>query len=121
VPLLASAAARLRGVAVADVCDIYGVRIAAAGPQHAEHHHAGVASHEGSSKNDDSRTGAHTLQGHCALLALGAWAPSAKVSSALAVVASWQRASASPIPSPTRPDAVARWSARLKHGPPTAA
>ena len=116
VPLLAAGAAQLRGVAVADVCEVYGVALPdPAEQQHAEHHHhhADHARHDGHSKN------AHG-DDHCALTALGALA----ASYADARWDSQTQAGTSDLSGPcerTIHDACAMWAARLKHGPPAKA
>jgi hypothetical protein len=114
VPLLAAAAAQLRGVPVASVYEVYGVVSAVMSQsQHAGHiHHHGGHSSDGS-HSDDAHSG-----DHCALTALGALA----VSTLTAFAVSQAHA---PVPDLTVrksgafADACATWAARRKQGPPT--
>jgi hypothetical protein len=117
VPLLAAGAAQMRGVAVADVCEVYGVALPAAAPMHEQgnhaHHHAGHAGHsDHGSHPGDAHSG-----DHCALTALGALA-----ATYVAVTDHLQaQANVCDLAAPTRGaihDASATWTARRKHGPP---
>lgn len=105
VPLLASVSAQAQGVALVEVCTVYGVA---------------TVSVDGSSSQPVSDHGTAHQGDHCALNALMALA--APKAQALAVPAAGHAASA-PIshPSSQAPDACATWVARLKHGPPAAA
>jgi hypothetical protein len=124
VPLLASAAARLQGVAVAQVCEVYGVALL---PATASRPHAGHAAHEHpalhakasdpASKPHGSDAGAHHGQ-HCALGALAALAPPISDTVAVPAAAPWRDAAPGPVATGALQDACARWVARLKHGPP---
>jgi hypothetical protein len=124
VPMLASAAAHLQGVPVAQVCDVYGVRTAL--PDHP--HHEPAAHHESSHAGHDppapSEQGPHGAAGdagtHCALVALGALAAGADPSPSPTVRGEAVRSPAAPPRVPGH-DATARWIARLKHGPPSPA
>jgi uncharacterized protein involved in copper resistance len=120
VPLLASAAAAMRGVPVAEVCEVYGVALPQADP-HAHHHmphmaQAGSEAADAHHGHGHDSTGAHKSD-HCALLGLAALAPaSATVSPQEAARFSF---SADPPPAHGKIfDAAAQWAARLKHGPP---
>ena len=114
VPLLAAGAAQMRGVAVADVCEVYGVALPAAAPMHEHgnhaHHHAGHSGH-------DPHPGDAHSGDHCALTALGALA-----ASYLAVTDHSQpQTNVCDLAASTRSaihDASATWTARRKHGPP---
>ena len=125
VPMLASAAAHVQGVPVAEVCEVYGVRTVLAGPvhDHAAGHHAGHAGHAG---HDDTPAdkGSHATAGdansHCALVALG---PLASAHPAAGPVSHQGEASNPPqarLETPAR-DATALWVAGMKQGPPAAA
>jgi hypothetical protein len=125
VPLLASAAARLQGVAVAQVCEVYGVALLPATASHP--HAAGHAAHEHhalhaqasdpASKPHGSDAGAHHGE-HCALGALAALAPPFSDAVAVPAAAPWQDTAPGPMAAGAPRDACARWVARLKHGPP---
>ena len=112
-PLLAAGAAQWRGLAVGEVCDVYGVTLP--DDPHASHaghaHHHGGHAHPGSHPND-----AHSGD-HCALTALGALATF--------YARTDLPAQGEPIAFETQPracqgflDACARWAARRKHEPP---
>jgi hypothetical protein len=127
VPMIASAAAALRGVPIAEVCEVYGVALPALDPP--AHHHMHMASAAGSQMpanasegaptgHHDHGAGAHKGD-HCALTGLAALAPSGSVVKLDAQV----RASFRAAPLPSQDvffDAAAMWAARLKHGPPPA-
>jgi len=121
IPLLAAGAASLRGVAVADVCEVYGVALAGAAAQpHAEH--GGHAGHEHAAPwhaDQGSHSGSEHTDGHCALTALtalGALAVSTPAIAGPRAMATMVQA-AGPQAN-TGHDAAARWAARLQHGPP---
>lgn len=102
VPLLASASAEARGLALIEVCTVYGVKTIALDGEPAPDH---AATHAGD---------------HCALSAVMALA--APQPAALPAVAPGApRAMPSPQAEPTAPDASTRWRARLKQGPPALA
>ena len=121
VPMLASAAAHLRGVPVAQVCEVYGVPAAmpdAAQGHHGAHdHHVDHASHDDSPPDHDPHSDEAHKTGHCALTALAALAPHDEPPAGTpradrrvelrAATASFSVA-----------DACAAWAARLRHGPP---
>jgi hypothetical protein len=113
VPMLAAAAANMRGVAVAEVCAIYGVALP---PMH--EHHAGHAHQHTDSGHGDH--GSHSAAEHtdrCALTALAALALQDPVAPTIAHLP----AAVSRVVSSRRVqcrDASATWMARLKHGPP---
>ncbi|WP_298234580.1 hypothetical protein [uncultured Azohydromonas sp.] len=117
VPLLASAAARLQGVAVGQVCELYGVAPALlkVQPPHASH-----AAHAEAAEPASHEPGAEAAHrgDHCALAALAALAPQALEAATALAFEPWQ--SRAPVrPASTTPrDASAAWAARLKHGPP---
>jgi hypothetical protein len=136
VPLLASAAARLQGVPVAAICEVYGVRTVRAGEAAADPHagHAGHPDPDGRAgpaggevppgPDAPADSGSHAsgdAGSSCALLALGAlaaWhAPAAALPRGLAQGASVGRFTSQRLPG----DATALWVARLKHGPPASA
>ena len=85
VPLLAAAAAGLQGKDVADICSVYGVRLAggttpAHGGSHDIHHAAGMQmpaaeGNESSPQHPATDHAAHS-QDHCALTGLAAYAVS---------------------------------------------
>ena len=115
-PLLALGAAQARGVPLADVCSVFGVRLPGAMPVT----RAVDAAHLASGLDPD-RDGSHTDKSHsvdhCALTALAAVAmPDAESPSV------WLVDSAPgciPIQfSRDIGDAAARWATRLHHGPP---
>jgi hypothetical protein len=126
VPLLASAAARLQGVAVGEVCELYGVAPALLKPQppHTAHDaaHAAHAAHgkvaEPAPHGGQGSEAAHRGD-HCALAALAALAPQALEASTLLAFLPWEgRAQGHPPATTAFRDASAAWAARLKHGPP---
>lgn len=115
VPLLAAGAAQMRGVAVAEVCEVYGVALPAAAPLH--HEHAGHAHHHGGPPDHGSHPGGAHAGDHCALTALGALA----VSWASALAQAPRQEHDGDLAAPTGSafhDASATWTARRKHGPP---
>ena len=121
VPLLATAAAHLQGVAVAQICDVYGVRtVLPADPHdHASHQADAHAGHDHSG-TAGSHGGAADASTHCVLVALGAMA--AWQATAMPVHHAVEPAHAVPEPAQARRhDATALWVARMKHGPPPAA
>ena len=121
VPMLASAAAALQGVSVAEVCTVYGVAIpdphAAHGAhagEHAHHHHGQGHDHSGHA------LAAHAGD-HCALTALAALAaPDAPVTDVPAPAPAVLHV-AQAVCQRSAPDDCALWAARLKHGPPLSA
>lgn len=104
VPLLASTAASLHGTAVAQVCSVYGVRLAPQAEHNADH--------------DADPAGAHG-DNHCALTALAALAPHAVNDLALPAAAT-QAEPRLPAVSSFH-DAAALWAARMWHPPPAEA
>jgi hypothetical protein len=126
VPMLASAAARLQGVPVGQVCEVYGVALVAptAAQPHAghaghEHHAVHAEPSEPAPKPPGHDTGAHHGD-HCALGALAALAPFFSGAAALPSAAPWQVPDTGPGADAFFRDASAAWVARLKHGPPSA-
>jgi hypothetical protein len=119
VPMLASAAARLQGVPVAQVCDIYGVQTvldAAADPQAGHEGHAG----HGDAPGDGGSHAAGDADSHCALVALGVF--TAGEPPALPPYDAREPARHVPAADAShRHDAAALWVARLKQGPPSPA
>jgi hypothetical protein len=119
VPMLASAAARLQGVPVAQVCDIYGVQtvLDAAADPHAGHEgHAG----HGDAPGDGGSHAAGDADSHCALVALGVF--TAGEPPALPPYDAREPARHVPAADAShRHDAAALWVARLKQGPPSPA
>lgn len=125
VPLLASAAARLQGVAVGEVCELYGVAPALLKlqPPHAAHDaaHAAHAAHAKAAEPASHGKGSEAAHrgDHCALAALAALAPQALEAATLLAFEPWEsRAQGQPSASTAFRDASATWAARLKHGPP---
>ena len=115
VPAFAAMAAQMQGVAVAEVCPVYGVSLVPAHAEHAHHHHLG---HEHGGKSDDHK--AHELAAHgdhCALTALATLAGPDPIAWVVAPPG-LSRATALPHRSEPAPDACALWVARMKHGPP---
>jgi len=116
VPLLAASAAGLRGVAVAEVCSLYGVALPAADHDasvHAHHHHADGPAH--GDHGSHHSTAAHA--DHCALTALAALA--LQDPTAWTIAPSHATASRMAVPRCIHcRDASAAWRARLKQGPP---
>ena len=125
VPLMASAAARLQGVPVGQVCEVYGVALPAPQSLHAGHaphagheHHAAHAEPSGPAPiPKGSDTGAHHGD-HCALGALAALAPFFSGTAALPAAMPWRAPDTGPGTDAFFRDASAAWVARLKHGPP---
>ena len=120
VPMFAAGAAGLRGVAVAEVCPVYGVALPGAqASQHAHHDHAHHGEHSG---HEDHSQHAATSHGgdHCALTALAALAVP---DIAAPAIASPQRAATDLAIERgiAWRDESATWAARLKHGPPSQA
>jgi hypothetical protein len=116
VPMLASTAAQSRGVAVAEVCSVYGVSVAAGAHAAVQVHHLGA---EAGGSHDPASPDLATHAGdHCALTALAALAPPDVAPSVVqpatheCVVPSAQRFA---MPH----DACADWVAQRKQGPPT--
>ena len=109
-PMLAAWAAQRQGVAVAEICEVHGVAM------------PGAASHASPADDTGSSPSGHhgTPAGHCALLALGAFAPPAASTVVLAPSFAPVHAVASAAAAAPRRDDCARWIARLHHGPPTA-
>jgi len=127
VPLLATAAAQVRGVAVGQVCGLWGVRLPtpAGGDPNLPAAHAAHAAHAegGESRQDPLPNGAsHGHASGCALAALGALAAPAATAAPGTPMAAPQ---ATPRPAArvlvAAPDATATWAARRKQGPPAAA
>jgi hypothetical protein len=135
VPLLAALAAQAQGKAVAEICEIYGVRtvamLARASPQamahaspgdraghagHAGHGHDAHAGHE--TPSHDPVAHGHDRE-HCALAGLAACAAPAAIALDGPAPA---LAAAAPLRPPqvaaTRPDASASWLAGRIHAPP---
>lgn len=105
VPLLASVSAQAQGLALVEVCTVYGVA---------------TVSVDGSNSQPAPDHGTAHQGDHCALSALMALAAPEPVS--LAVPAGGISAVIPIAPASSQaPDACATWVARLKHGPPTAA
>jgi hypothetical protein len=138
VPMLAGAVAQWRGVPVAALCEVYGVRTVVAGAVVGHDPHAGHVAHadghaapagdvanvdgdRAPSDHGSHRTLAHAGD-HCPLNALGPLVgPDAPAGGALGVVrAPAQRAAAKAAPV-AYADASARWTARLKQEPPASA
>jgi hypothetical protein len=110
-PMLAAWAAQRQGVAVAEICELHGVAM----PR--------TASHAKTAGDDDSSPSGHhgTAAGHCALLALGAFAPpGANIPLPASAPAPRHCAARVALATP-RQDDCARWIARLHHGPPAKA
>lgn len=103
-PMLASWAAGMRDLDVADVCRVYGVAT------------AGRASDDGRPAPAD---GALPGDIACALAASGSAAPPPTATSQ-ATPPRTARSDDGPAAAPLRCDACARWIARLQHAPPTA-
>lgn len=125
VPLLASAAARLQGVAVGQVCELYGVPPAQLKPQspHAAHGgaHAAHAAHAKAAEPASHGNGSEAAHrgDHCALAALAALAPQALEAATVLAFEAWEsRAPGHSLAASAFRDASAAWAARLKHGPP---
>ena len=130
VPLLASASALLQGVAVGEVCAVYGVVLPAAeipaSGEHAQHaHHAEPAEHAEHAHHDQhaehgSGGGEHARHAteHCALTALTALCTATPADNADVQV---HGACALRLAQPSQAvvgDPAARWQAQLQHGPP---
>jgi hypothetical protein len=118
VPLLASGAAQLRGIAVAEVCTVYGVAVGTA----SHDAHAGQAHHDEHSPSSDqpSQPAATHTGDHCALTGLAAMAapdaPTSAISEAGVAPPQFHRDCSAGIH-----DRCAMWISRLEHGPPTPA
>ena len=107
VPMLAAWAAQRQGVPVAEVCEVHGVAMSKA---------------PADKGGDGSAPSEHASRaGHCALLAMGAFAPPAPTALALAPAELAQGSSDEVDTSSPRRDESARWIARLHHGPPASA
>jgi hypothetical protein len=126
VPMLAAAAAGLQGKAVAEICDVYGVdtstravrAVSTMAPVAAMAHHHGhehmAASVQPRGEAPQSAPGHHPVghaSDHCALNGMVAIA----TGDAPVLVVPAPRA---PAGAAAAFDAVARWAARLEHGPP---
>ena len=116
VPLLAAVAADRRGVPLAQVCTVYGVRTAAAAGVAAVHAGHPDPSHPADSQGETLPS--HGGGEHCALAALAGGPLPAAVPSVLAhappqVALATQRVAA-PLPA----DAVLRWLSARLHAPP---
>lgn len=115
-PFLAAGAAQARGVAIAEVCTVYGVALAGASPQQDADRgqdQLGYAGHE----DRDTHSGKSHSADHCALTALAAVALPDTATPGVAQSTS----DFSEKPATTRValrDAAALWAARLQHGPP---
>lgn len=119
VPLLASTAAGLRGVSVAEVCHVYGVALPApSGGEHAAHGHHRHAHDGGESDTSHADAGRHA--DHCALSALAALAPPDAPPATGAASAGHEAVGPCRLPAPPR-DACATWVAQRKQGPPATA
>jgi len=130
IPLLAAVAAHMQGKEVADICSIYGVRLAGGhthvhGGSHAMAHTAGMAmsaTHgDESSPEDAPADHASHGQDHCALTGL---AVCAVLALALFTFADWDgreptRVFLADAPELSR-DASARWLTSRVHAPPLA-
>jgi len=118
VPLLASGAAQLRGVAVAEVCTVYGVAVGGA----SHDAHAGQPHHDEQypSRDQPSQPAATHASSHCALTSLAAMAvPDAStsaISEAGVAPSHFHRDCSAAIH-----DRCATWISRHEHGPPTPA
>jgi hypothetical protein len=116
VPLLASTAAQSRGVAVAEVCSVYGVSVAAGADAAVQLHHVGAEAGSGSHDPNSQDSATHAGD-HCALTALAALAPP-DVAPGMVQPAAHECA----LPSAQRfaalHDACADWVAQRKQGPP---
>ena len=123
VPMLASAAAHLQGVPVAEVCDVYGVQTVLSGHvhDHAAEHHAGHAGHDDTPADKGSHASAGDATTHCALVALGALASAHPLAGPVSSHQSETSSPAKPALEPPGRDATALWVARMKQGPPVAA
>ena len=131
VPLLAALSAELQGKAVADVCAVYGVRLAPvldhAAVSHAMHHAHGVAdtpmaASPSTAPDPAPADHAEHARDHCALTAL---AIGAMFAPALSGLVDW-RAAAAIGPGFADPvsalrDASARWLTLRVHAPPARA
>lgn len=122
-PFLAVGAAHARGIGLADVCSVYGVRLSAdsrvAGDV-GDDDTAATPGRDGSgSLPGQSHPSAHASD-HCALTALSAFAMPAATATGFA--ASGSVSAVVPSASPRDfGDATARWVTQLHHGPPTRA
>ena len=115
-PFFAMGAAQARGVPLADVCSVYGVRLPGALPVprvvDADHPARGLG-HD----NGDSHPGKSHSIDHCALTALADFAmpdaasPGFGLAHCIPAVIPFQF-------SRDIDDAAARWATRLRHGPP---
>jgi hypothetical protein len=118
VPLFAVAAAQAQGVAVAELCSVYGVAlpVSSATAQAHAHHHGGHAGHDDHGPHSPAHAG-----DHCALTALATMAvpdvAPLRAPSPAASICKHATTSASA----TIRDACAAWAARLEHGPPSLA
>ncbi|WP_029001802.1 hypothetical protein [Azohydromonas australica] len=125
VPLLASAAARLQGVAVGEVCELYGVPPAQLTlqslPAAHDDAHAAHAAHAKAAEPASHGKGSEAAHrsDHCALAALAALAPQSLEAATLLAFLPWESRAHGHAPAATAfRDASAAWAARLKHGPP---
>lgn len=126
VPMLAATAAAAQGLPVADVCPVYGVRLAAVEPDpHAHHHHhaqGADAADTAASAGDEHRQHEARAHGeHCALGGLSLAAPATPASAAVLAPPPAVGAEARRDGAAAPRDAAARWVALRKHGPPRAA
>ena len=134
VPMLASAAAGLQGLATAEVCDVYGVDMSKLGARSvaavvAHDHHAHHADHGHHAEADAAPASADRAPAHgpasrvahggdhCALsalaFALASDAPAVAARPATVAPMPAGGATAAPVVDP-----AARWAAQLQHAPP---
>ena len=129
VPFLAAGAAAAQGLPVGEICSVYGVRTAAIPPapdqgdQHADHGllaHAAPADAPAHGPHEGPSSLSQQHGQHCALGALGAFAPAPPPAvPALAPEPMAPRLAQAAAAEAAR-DAPARWSALRKQGPPPA-
>jgi hypothetical protein len=124
-PMLATAAAAIQGVAVADVCEVYGVSLPAQGPHAGHAMHMAHASGHGMSMGAAADNAAHHEHGssgphkagHCALTGLAGLAPPGAVATTPVPVRADFLVDLLPSHGVVF-DATARWAARMEHAPP---
>jgi len=121
VPMLAAAAAQMRGVSVAEVCTVYGVALpgVSQGTSHGEHaHHAHHHADAPQPEDHGSHSAAAHSGDHCALTALAALGVSAAGAWTAMPVRAATLTAAAPSACRIGRDACAAWAAQLEHGPP---